>query len=104
MQNDTEDDIILDAMIEALASPHRRKMIDLLHVRPWRPIEFSQELDISRSTVSMHIKTLILAGLIKELRDRTDFRARTYQLVPERFRILKDWLTKFEPKEPGPNS
>ena len=85
----------LDATLNALAEPTRRRVVELLLVKPRRPSELSDTFDMSPPAMSRHLRVLRKTGLIEEERDEDDARVRVYRLRPEPFRDLQSWLESF---------
>jgi len=86
----------LDTTLSALADPTRRRVVDLLRVRPRRAGELVAAFDVSAPAISRHLRLLRSGGLIEELRDPEDGRGRVYQLRPDRFEELAGWLREVE--------
>lgn len=86
----------LDSTLSALADPTRRRVVDLLRVRPRRAGELVAAFDVSAPAISRHLRLLRSGGLIEELRDPADGRGRVYQLRPDRFDELAGWLREIE--------
>ena len=86
----------LDTTLSALADPTRRRVVDLLRVRPRRAGELVAAFDVSAPAISRHLRLLRSGGLIEELRDPADGRGRVYQLRPDRFEELAGWLREVE--------
>jgi len=86
----------LDATLAAIADPTRRRVVDLLRERPRRAGELASAFRVSPPAMSRHLRVLRSSGLVEEARDERDARARVYQLRPEPFRALRDWLARVE--------
>jgi len=86
----------LDATLSALADPTRRRVVDLLRVRPRRAGELVAAFDVSAPAISRHLRLLRSTGLIEERRDPSDGRGRVYVLRPDRFTELSGWLREVE--------
>ena len=86
----------LDHTLAALAEPTRRRVVELLLVRPRRPTELSDAIDMSPPAMSRHLRVLRRTGLIEEERFEDDARVRVYRLRPEPFRDLQTWLARME--------
>ena len=86
----------LDTTLSALADPTRRRVVDLLRVRPRRAGELVAAFDVSAPAISRHLRLLRSGGLIEERRDPADGRGRVYQLRPDRFEELAGWLREVE--------
>lgn len=77
----------------ALASPHRRRMLDLLRVEPQPVKDLAIRFDMRRPSVSEHLKVLRDAGLVIEERHG---RERVYRVDPDPLRQVADWLGPYE--------
>ena len=86
----------LAATFEALADPTRRGVVELLKTKPRRASDLADALGQSRPAMSRHLKVLRDTGLVEPANDAEDMRARVYQLRPEPFRELGDWVAKIE--------
>jgi DNA-binding transcriptional ArsR family regulator len=82
----------IDETLLALADPVRRGVIDLLRVRPRRAGELAADLGTSSPVMSKHLRVLRTRGLIEEVPEPADARARVYRLRPEHFEALEHWL------------
>jgi DNA-binding transcriptional ArsR family regulator len=76
----------------ALADGTRRTIVDALAVRPRAVGELADELPVSRSAVSQHLKILKDAGLVSEHAEGT---RRIYRLNPEALAALRDQLDTY---------
>ncbi|WP_027344769.1 ArsR/SmtB family transcription factor [Hamadaea tsunoensis] len=77
----------------ALASPVRREILRLLLTGPQPVNALAERFDMSRPSVSEHLKVLREAGLVGESRDG---RHRRYELLAEPLSEVRDWLTPYE--------
>ena len=82
----------LDATFVALADSTRRGVVELLRVRPQRASELADALGQSRPALSRHLRVLRTSGLVEEIADVTDARARILRLRPEPFAALHTWV------------
>lgn len=64
-----------------LADPTRRRIVELLRVRPRRAGELAQEFSVSVPAVSRHLRRLREAGIVADARVPGDGRVRVYSLV-----------------------
>lgn len=79
-------------MFEALAAPHRRRILDLLSERE-RPVgELVDALSLAQPTVSKHLKLLREHGLVEV---RGDAQRRLYRLRPEPLTEIDEWLAPY---------
>ncbi|MDZ4759796.1 MAG: metalloregulator ArsR/SmtB family transcription factor [Alphaproteobacteria bacterium] len=86
----------IDAVLAALADPHRRQTVELLTKKPRRAGELAALLDIPAPAMSRHLKALREAGLIAESHPEFDQRVRIYALNTPRLRELQEWLARAE--------
>ena len=77
---------------EALAEPHRRKILDLLRDGERPAGELVEALAISQPGVSKHLRLLREAGLVSA---RAVGQRRFYQLEPEGLAELEAWLAPY---------
>ena len=76
-------------MLEALGDRNRRAIVGLLAERPRAVGELAAELPVGRPAVSLHLKVLRDAGLV---RDQAAGTRRIYQLNPEGFDLLRTYI------------
>jgi len=86
----------LETTCAALADPARRGVVDLLRRRPRRASDLAEALGTSRPAMSRHLKVLRTSGLVEPVSHEADMRARMYQLRPDSFRQLRNWLAEVE--------
>ncbi|MFW0793211.1 metalloregulator ArsR/SmtB family transcription factor [Gordonia sp. CPCC 205515] len=84
----SDDDVFL-----ALANPVRRSLLEMLAEQPTPAGELTSRFDLSRSSVTEHLKVLKDAGLVT---DEAHGRQRIYRLTAEPLAALDDWLRPFE--------
>lgn len=77
---------------EALAEPHRRRILDLLREGEKPAGELVDALRLSQPGVSKHLKLLREAGLVSV---RPDGQRRLYRLEPGELAQLDVWLAPF---------
>lgn len=68
-----------DAVLRALADPHRRQILRLVRVGELAAGEIASHFDASQQAVSHHLQVLARAGLLSERRDGV---RRLYALDP----------------------
>jgi DNA-binding transcriptional ArsR family regulator len=79
-------------VLEVLAEPNRRRILDLLRDGE-RPVgDLVGALDIAQPTVSKHLRVLRDAGLVEA---RADAQLRLYRVRPEPLRELDEWLAPY---------
>jgi DNA-binding transcriptional ArsR family regulator len=86
----------LDATLDALADPLRRRAIELLSARPRRSGELADELGVSPATMSKHLRVLRRSQLVTERMDDDDARVRIYSLRAAAMADLRDWMRRTE--------
>lgn len=86
----------IDGILEALADPTRRAIVELLRHSPQRAGAVAAAFPVAAPTISRHLRVLRTHGLIEELRDVDDARARVYQLNPVPFRHLGAWVDQVQ--------
>jgi DNA-binding transcriptional ArsR family regulator len=86
--------ISADHVFTALASPARRELLRLLLDEGTQPAgRLAERFDMSRPSVSEHLKVLKDAGLVAETRRG---RERLYRLEAAPLMEIRDWLTPYE--------
>ena len=91
---DTED---LDELLRAMASPHRRAILEQVWSRERGAGELAQHLGLAPASVSEHLKVLRKSRLVDL---RVDGTYRLYRARPERLRELRHLLAQAFP-DPG---
>ncbi len=79
----------MDQVLQALADPSRRTVLEILRDHPATAGELADALPIARPGVSRHLRVLREAGLVEV---RADSQRRVYSLRPEALTDLDDWL------------
>lgn len=83
-----------DHVFTALASPARRELLRLLLDEGAQPAgRLAERFDMSRPSVSEHLKVLRDAGLVAETRRG---RERHYRLEAGPLMEIRDWLSPYE--------
>ncbi|HKV55162.1 MAG TPA: metalloregulator ArsR/SmtB family transcription factor [Candidatus Binataceae bacterium] len=86
----------LDRILAALADPHRRRIVELLHERPRRAGELAEAVGLNPPALSRHLRTLRSSGLVADSHPEFDARVRVYALRPKPMGALKEWLSTTE--------
>lgn len=86
----------LDATLAALADPHRRRAVELLRAGPRPAGELARSLGLAAPTMSRHLRTLRICGLVEESHPHFDARVRIYALRTEPMMELTRWLEETE--------
>ncbi|WP_102141612.1 ArsR/SmtB family transcription factor [Mycobacterium hubeiense] len=76
-------------VLESLADPTRREILELLRKKPSSVQELADQLPVSRPAVSQHLKILNAAGIVAAHPDGTK---RIYTVTPDGFEVLRQWL------------
>ena len=79
----------MDAVLHALADPHRRVMVEALGAAEATAGELGALVPVSQPGVSRHLSVLKEAGLVEV---RVDGRRRIYRLRPEGLEPVSEWL------------
>ena len=89
---DSDDDVVLDSVLEALANPHRRGIVYVLGLQPCAVSQLARMRGLSLPAIHKHIKVLENAGLVSR---RKTGRTTYLILNPRRLRLLQDWAGQF---------
>lgn len=82
----------MDAVLQALADPSRRTVLEILRDRPATAGELAAALPIARPGVSRHLRVLREAGLVDV---RQEAQRRIYTLRPEPLAEVDQWLGSY---------
>src|SRR6201991_4940133 len=82
----------MDAVLQALADPSRRTVLEILRGHPATAGELAALLPIARPGVSRHLRVLREAGLVDV---RQEAQRRIYSLRPEPLAELDEWLSRY---------
>ena len=83
---------VMDAVLQALADPSRRTVLEILRDHPASAGELADALPIARPGVSRHLRVLREAGLVDV---RQEAQRRIYSLRPEPLADVDDWLENY---------
>jgi len=78
-----------DEVFHALANPTRRKVLERLTVGPATVSELAAPFDMQLPSFVQHLSVLEQSRLVKS---KKRGRVRTFEIAPERFRVVEDWL------------
>jgi DNA-binding transcriptional ArsR family regulator len=81
-----------DAVLEAIAEPTRRRILDAVRAEERSVTELVERLGMSQPGVSRHLRILRNAGLVTV---RPDAQRRLYGLRSEPLRELDEWLEPY---------
>ena len=79
-----------DVVFHALSNPTRRKVLERLSVGPATVSELAEPFDMQLPSFVQHLGILEHSRLV---RSKKRGRVRTYEIAPERFEVVEDWLT-----------
>src|SRR5512146_490128 len=79
-----------DAVFHALGNPTRRKVLEQLSLGPATVSELAAPFDMQLPSFVQHLSVLEQSRLVRSIKRG---RVRTYEIAPERFRVVDDWLT-----------
>ncbi|MFL6155260.1 MAG: ArsR/SmtB family transcription factor [Marmoricola sp.] len=82
----------MDAVMQALADPGRRTLLEILRDHPATAGELADALPIARPGVSRHLRVLREAGLVEV---EQDAQRRIYRLRPEPLAEVDAWLGEY---------
>ncbi len=83
-----------DAVLRALADPHRRQMLELVRSNELAAGQIAAHFAITQQAVSQHLRLLKRAGLLSERREGT---RRLYALCPESLEPVRTVLADLWP-------
>ena len=81
---------VADAVFHALSNPTRRRVLEHLSVGPATVSELAAPFDMQLPSFVQHLSILEQSRLVKS---KKRGRVRTYEIAPERFKVVEDWLT-----------
>jgi DNA-binding transcriptional ArsR family regulator len=79
-----------DEVFHALGNPTRRKVLERLSAGPATVSELAEPFDMQLPSFVQHLSVLEESRLVKS---KKRGRVRTYEIAPERFQVVEDWLT-----------
>lgn len=82
----------MDTVLQALADPSRRTLLEILRDHPASAGELADALPIARPGVSRHLRVLREAGLVEV---RQEAQRRIYTLRPEPLAEVDSWLEDY---------
>jgi DNA-binding transcriptional ArsR family regulator len=80
------------ALVDALAEPTRRAIVERLVTRPCSVSEIARDMPITRSAVSQHLQILKSVGLVD---DRAEGTRRIYHVDPDALAIIRAYFDAF---------
>lgn len=82
--------VATDQVFHALANPTRRRVLERLSAGPATVSELADRFDMQLPSFVQHLSVLEQSRLVKS---KKHGRVRTYELAPERFKVVEDWLS-----------
>ena len=82
---------IADDVFYALANATRRRVLEQLSVGPATVSELAAPFDMKLPSFVQHLSVLEQSRLVKS---KKRGRVRTYEIAPERFKVVESWLTE----------
>ena len=82
---------VTDDVFDALSNSTRRKVLEQLSVGPATVSELAAPFDMKLPSFVQHLSVLEQSRLVKS---KKRGRVRTYEIVPERFKVAEDWLSE----------
>ena len=79
-----------DDVFHALSNPTRRKVLERLCVGPATVSDLAAPFDMQLPSFVQHLSVLEQSRLV---RSQKRGRVRTYEIAPERFKVVEGWLT-----------
>jgi DNA-binding transcriptional ArsR family regulator len=81
---------VADDVFHALGNPTRRKVLERLSAGPATVSELAAPFDMQLPSFVQHLAVLEESRLV---RSKKHGRVRTYEIAPERFTVVENWLT-----------
>jgi DNA-binding transcriptional ArsR family regulator len=81
---------VADQVFDALSNSTRRKVLEQLSAGPATVSELAAPFDMRLPSFVQHLSVLEQSRLV---RSKKRGRVRTYEIVPDRFKVAEDWLT-----------
>ncbi|MGV3707787.1 MAG: ArsR/SmtB family transcription factor [Gemmatimonas sp.] len=82
---------VADKVFHALSNPTRRRVLEHLSIGPATVSELAEPFDMQLPSFVQHLTILERSRLVKS---KKRGRVRTYEIAPERFRVVEDWLSE----------
>ena len=81
---------VVDDVFYALSNSTRRKVLEHLSSGPATVSELAEPFDMRLPSFVQHLSVLEQSRLVKS---KKRGRVRTYEIAPERFKVVENWLT-----------
>jgi DNA-binding transcriptional ArsR family regulator len=93
---ETDREVELTPLLQALADPSRLGVVQLLSIGPRRAGELAEASGLSAPAMSKHLRVLLEAGIVADERVPEDARVRVFRLRPESVIALRSWLDQLQ--------
>jgi DNA-binding transcriptional ArsR family regulator len=84
------------ALMQALADPTRRRVVEVLSAAPRRAGDLAVDLGVAPPAMSKHLRVLLGAGIVTDERPPDDARVRIFRLRTESVVALRAWLDQLQ--------
>jgi DNA-binding transcriptional ArsR family regulator len=81
---------VADDVFYALSNSTRRKVLEQLSIGPATVSDLAAPFDMKLPSFVQHLTVLEQSRLVKS---KKRGRVRTYEIVPDRFKVAEDWLS-----------
>src|SRR5437867_2282132 len=82
---------VAERVFYALSNSTRRKVLERLSVGPATVSELAAPFDMQLPSFVQHLSVLEQSRLVRSTKRG---RVRTYEIAPERFKVVENWLTE----------
>ena len=82
---------VVDDVFHALSNPTRRKVLERLSAGPATVSQLAAPFDMQLPSFVQHLSILEQSRLVRSTKRG---RVRTYEIAPERFTVVEDWLSE----------
>lgn len=82
---------VADRIFHALSNPTRRRVLERLSVGPATVSELATPFGMQLPSFVQHLSVLERSRLVRSTKRG---RVRTYEIAPERFKVVEDWLAE----------
>jgi DNA-binding transcriptional ArsR family regulator len=79
-------------VFRAIAHPVRRKILDMLRAGPLSAAEIGEPFQMSQPSISEHLRTLRIAGLITA---KAKGQKHSYSIVLSQLRPIEQWVRQY---------
>jgi DNA-binding transcriptional ArsR family regulator len=90
------EDAEVTALMQALADPTRRRVVEILSSAPRRAGDLASDLGVPAPAMSKHLRVLLTARIVTDERPADDARVRIFRLRTESVVALRAWLDQLQ--------